>query len=316
MRLKNVELREISPGSSYKRKIKDQGDDGALYSSIDEMGILYPLVVIEKDDAYKVVDGNRRLDALKSLEIKGDHKVPVLIIDREIDQQVETALIANTVRATGDPVAELEAINLLVNKYSHEVKGLANALGKSESYIFRLLRIYELPGPVIEALRSGTMTLAHAQWLTRLKDDPKLLNQVLQIALDEDLCSRDLGTLVSDLTEEKSTDDDYVYFSPKVITTKAGSRLRFEPRKKSIRHELNLLHDDIETALEGWEETYALYRNTDLGLEIQEERERLKDDLSSENFNRFNSLSEQKMEASKGIEESREERINGAAGKH
>ncbi|MBC8269042.1 MAG: DNA primase [Rhodospirillaceae bacterium] len=60
---------------------------------------------------------------------------------------------------------------------------------------------------------------------------------------------------------------------------------------------------DIETALEGWEETYALYRNTDLGIEIEEERDRLKDDMSSENFNRFNSLSEQKLEAAKGIED-------------
>lgn len=62
---------------------------------------------------------------------------------------------------------------------------------------------------------------------------------------------------------------------------------------------------DMETALEGWEETYALYKNTDLGIEIQQERDRLKDDMSSENFNRFNSLSEQKREAAMGIEENK-----------
>ena len=73
---------------------------------------------------------------------------------------------------------------------------------------------------------------------------------------------------------------------------------------------------DIETALEGWEETYALYKNTDLGIEIQEERERLKDDMSSENFNRFNSLSEQKIEASKGIEENRPRGAAGTSGKY
>ncbi len=73
---------------------------------------------------------------------------------------------------------------------------------------------------------------------------------------------------------------------------------------------------DIETALEGWEETYALYRNTDLGLEIKEERERLIENTSSENFNRFNSLSEQRMEASKGIEEGITERAGGTAGKY
>jgi DNA primase len=72
---------------------------------------------------------------------------------------------------------------------------------------------------------------------------------------------------------------------------------------------------DIEIALEGWEETYALYRNTDLGIEIQEERERLTEDLSTENFNRFNMLSEQKLEASKGIEENKAGRVGGSTGK-
>ena len=73
---------------------------------------------------------------------------------------------------------------------------------------------------------------------------------------------------------------------------------------------------DIETALEGWEETYALYKNTDLGIEIQEERERLLDDWSSENVNRLKTLSEQKMEISKGIEESRASRVGADSRKH
>jgi hypothetical protein len=73
---------------------------------------------------------------------------------------------------------------------------------------------------------------------------------------------------------------------------------------------------DIETALEGWEEIYALYRNTGLQIEIKEEGQRLIDDTSSENFNRLNVLSEQKLEASKGIEESHTRRVSGAAGKH
>lgn len=69
---------------------------------------------------------------------------------------------------------------------------------------------------------------------------------------------------------------------------------------------------DIETAREGWEEIYALYRNTDLVIEMKQESQRLIDDMSSENFNRFNALSEQKREASKGVEENRAERT----GKH
>ena len=60
---------------------------------------------------------------------------------------------------------------------------------------------------------------------------------------------------------------------------------------------------DVETALEGWKEIYSLYKNADLRTEIEEESQRLIVDTSSENFNRLNTLSEQKLEASKGIEE-------------
>jgi hypothetical protein len=73
---------------------------------------------------------------------------------------------------------------------------------------------------------------------------------------------------------------------------------------------------EIETALEGWEEVYALYNNSDLRIEIKEESQRLIDDTSSENFNRLNALSEQKLEASKGIEESNARRVGGVARKN
>jgi DNA primase len=73
---------------------------------------------------------------------------------------------------------------------------------------------------------------------------------------------------------------------------------------------------EIETALEGWEEVYALYKNSDLRIEIKQESQRLIDDTSSENFNRLNTLAEQKLEASKGVEESYARRVGGVARKN
>ena len=62
---------------------------------------------------------------------------------------------------------------------------------------------------------------------------------------------------------------------------------------------------DMETAREGWEETYALYRNMDLRVEIQQERERLKVDLSPENLDRLSSLTAQKNDAARGLDDDR-----------
>ena len=60
-----------------------------------------------------------------------------------------------------------------------------------------------------------------------------------------------------------------------------------------------------ETARDGWEETYALYRNMDLRVEIQEERERSKEDMSPENVDRFSSLTVLKNEAARGMDDDR-----------
>ncbi len=62
---------------------------------------------------------------------------------------------------------------------------------------------------------------------------------------------------------------------------------------------------DIEIAREGWEETYALYKNMDLRVEIQEERERSKENMSPENVDRLNSLTVQKNEAARGVDDDR-----------
>jgi len=60
-----------------------------------------------------------------------------------------------------------------------------------------------------------------------------------------------------------------------------------------------------ETARDGWEETYALYRNMDLRVEIQEERERSEEDMSPENVDRFSSLTVLKNEAARGMDDDR-----------
>ena len=73
---------------------------------------------------------------------------------------------------------------------------------------------------------------------------------------------------------------------------------------------------DIETALEGWREIYSLYKSKDLRIEIEEESQRLIVDTSSENFSRLNMLSEQKLEASKGVEENSASRFGGTVRKN
>ncbi|MHA1597580.1 MAG: DNA primase [Alphaproteobacteria bacterium] len=57
---------------------------------------------------------------------------------------------------------------------------------------------------------------------------------------------------------------------------------------------------DMDIAGEGWEETFALYKNTDLQAEIQEEKKRLTGDMRTDVYHNLRTLKEQEMEASEG----------------
>lgn len=244
MELKMLAIKRLRAGEQYRRAADDESGFEELKRSIADKGVLFPLLVTEKNDTYEIIDGRRRYEACRSLKMEGDRELPALVIKTDAGQSVETALIANSVRADADPLAEAEAVNLLVNKYGRNAADIAAALGKSDSYIRRLLRIYALPPEILQSLRLSELTLKHAHWLTRLTDNPAALQESYNRAVSEKMSSRDLETLVSGLTAEAGEDEGYSFFSPKIITTKAGSRLRFEPRRRSVRVELNINLDE------------------------------------------------------------------------
>ena len=138
---------------------------------------------------------------------------------------------------------------MLVNEYEKRVEDVGLAIGKSRSYIYKLVNIFSLPTQIIKSLRKGELTVAHCMLLSKLTDNPAVLEDIYKKTVNEALSRRDLETLISGYQQGRLEESDYSFFIPKVLVTEAGSRLRFEPRRRSIRLELNLLNDDFEAAL-------------------------------------------------------------------
>lgn len=245
MELKMLTLIQLKAAGREMRTTTDIHFE-ELVASIKSKGVLFPLIATAVGKSYEILDGRRRLKACRALGWKKERKLPVLLIKADKGQALESALIANIVRDNLDALGEAETVNLLINTYNRDVKDVAAALGKSDVYIRRLLKIYTLPAKVLASLRRSELTLAHAYWLSKLNGKPDLLEESFNRALKENLTSRDLETLVANL----KNGGNYSYFSPRVVTTKAGSRLRFEPRRRSVRVELNInLNEPIDDVL-------------------------------------------------------------------
>jgi ParB family chromosome partitioning protein len=138
---------------------KSVGDITELKLSIQEQGILQPLLVRPQKNKYEVVVGSRRYEAAKALGLK---KVPVIVRPLTDGEALSVSLVENIQRNDLELEEEAEGILKLMKlepRHFASVKAVAKALGRSEGAIRELLDAYELTFK----LREGGMKIHAAR---------------------------------------------------------------------------------------------------------------------------------------------------------
>lgn len=138
---------------------KSVGDITELKLSIDEKGILQPLLVRPLKNKYEVVVGSRRYAAAKALGLK---TVPAIIRPMSDAEALSLSLVENIQRADLELEEEAEGVLKLMKldpKRFGSIKPIAKAIGRSESAIRELLDAYELTFK----LREGGMKIHAAR---------------------------------------------------------------------------------------------------------------------------------------------------------
>jgi ParB family chromosome partitioning protein len=209
-----IPIERISPNPDQPRKqfVKEDLDD--LAASIKEKGVLQPLIVRARDGGtYEIVAGERRWRAAQMAQL---HVLPVIVRDFTDIEVLEVAIIENIQRADLNAAEEAAGYKQLMDKFGHTQEKMAEALGKSRSHIANLLRLLNLPVPVLELLRDGQISAGHARALIPSQDALKLAQQVikggLSVRATEALVKRELAgdpkpkPTGSTETEEKDAD--------------------------------------------------------------------------------------------------------------
>lgn len=143
---------EISLKNLYIGKMnvrRSVGDITELTRSIEEKGVLEPILVKPVGKKYEIVVGSRRFAAAKAAGLK---KIPAIVREMKDDEAIAASLIENIQRGDLQPEEEAEAINKLVNIYKSNRK-VAKALGLSEGTIRMKLSVLELLPKVRKEVR-------------------------------------------------------------------------------------------------------------------------------------------------------------------
>ncbi|OFS52353.1 MULTISPECIES: nucleoid occlusion protein [Staphylococcus] len=182
--VESIQIERIVPNRYQPRQVFDSSKITELAESIDEHGLLQPIVVRPiEENMYEIIAGERRFRALQSL-----HKSQADVIIRHMNDE-ETAVVAlieNIQRENLSAVEEAEAYKKLLEIGGTTQSELAKSLGKSQSFIANKLRLLKLAPKVISRLREGKITERHARAVLSLKeeDQEKLIEQVISQKLN------------------------------------------------------------------------------------------------------------------------------------
>lgn len=173
--IREVEVSSISANPYQPRKHFDQDALQELSESIVRHGLLQPIVVIEKDDGYLLVAGERRLRAHKLVNLE---TIRCIVADVDIDDVKlrELALIENIQRENLNAIELANSYDELIQVYEITHDELSNIVHKSRSQITNTLRLLGLTPYVQKKLIDGVISQGHAKVLVGFNEkDQKLL---------------------------------------------------------------------------------------------------------------------------------------------
>ena len=172
-------IEKIEPNPDQPRRQFTEADLADLAASIRTKGVIQPLIVRKSPktaDMYEIVAGERRWRAAQMVQL---HELPVLIREFDDTEVLEVAIIENIQRSDLNPIEEAAGYRQLMDKFGHTQEKLAEALGKSRSYIANLLRLLHLPDEVLELLRNSKLSAGHARALITSDTPVELARQVV-----------------------------------------------------------------------------------------------------------------------------------------
>lgn len=218
-------LTELVANQFQPRTVFDGDRIEELAVTIEEHGLLQPIVVRKQGTGYEIIAGERRYRAVRSL---GWETIPAIVKEMTDETTASLALIENLQREDLTPIEEAEAYERLLALQDITQEVLARKLGRSQSTIANKLRLLRLPTDVREALKQRTITERHARALLPLKDE------ALQVTVLAEILEREWNVKETERRVER------------LMTPQPPKKKRHKSFARDTRIALNTLRDSVD----------------------------------------------------------------------
>ena len=191
---KNIAIEKLFPFEGHPFKVQDNEEMNALIESIQEQGILSPLIVRPKEntaDEYEIVSGHRRFRAAVKAGIK---EVPALIVPLDRDAAAIAVVDSNLHREHIFPSEKAFAYKLKAEALRHQGKRSDLTSGQlgpkltvekisendSATQVKRYIRLTKLIPHILDMVDEGRIAFTPAVELSYLqpKEQAMLLSEM------------------------------------------------------------------------------------------------------------------------------------------
>jgi ParB family chromosome partitioning protein len=206
-------LDSITPNPHQPRTSFDENSLRELAASIQEHGIIQPLIVTaapHQPGAYWLVAGERRWRAARLAKLDA---APAIVRDASSQQLVEWALVENVQRDDLNPLEEASAYQTLLNEFGLSQAEVAQRVGKSRSAVANTVRLLQLPSSIQEALMENRISAGHARALLAMSNS-KAMMEAMEAIIARGLNVRQTEALIKRMSA--STDEIQVETSETV----------------------------------------------------------------------------------------------------
>jgi len=238
---------EIVPSRLQPRKNFDDQKLKDLERSIQENGVLQPIIVQNSIKGYELVVGERRWRASKKSGLK---KIPAIIRDVTDTESLEIALIENLQRQDLNPVEEADGYARLASEFGLTQEKIAKRMGKSRESVANIMRLLKLPRRVKEDIISGRLSMGHARALLGLNSEKdiealrqKIFGQTLNVRQTEAQVKR-TKRQANEPMVKKFRKDIFLRNLEVELERSLGTKVGIAPTKKGGKLTITYYSDD------------------------------------------------------------------------
>lgn len=162
---KKIKLERIDPPGVRIRRNQHTDTMPQLTYSVEQNGVLQPVLVVKDKKRYRLIAGERRYNAAKAARLK---TIPALVIAAAPQQQLVAALCENLYREPLSFFEQARAFGALLKDKRLSKYKLGQMLGLSEPYIEQKLELLKLNAREIDLASEAGLSERQVRSILRL----------------------------------------------------------------------------------------------------------------------------------------------------